>query len=98
MGFIVVLAFVPQFAAILRIPFSIIAPTILAICAVGAFTVSTSIFDIYMMLIFGVIGYIFKKLKYPLPRWCWPLCWETEPKKPSASPCCPPAAARGLFL
>ena len=32
----------------------------------GAFTVSTSIFDIYMMLIFGVIGYIFKKLKYPL--------------------------------
>ncbi|MBU6143083.1 MAG: tripartite tricarboxylate transporter permease [Betaproteobacteria bacterium] len=65
-GFIVVLAFVPQFAAILRIPFSIIAPTILAICAVGAFTVSTSIFDIYMMLIFGVIGYIFKKLKYPL--------------------------------
>ena len=61
-----VLAFVPQFAAILRIPFSIIAPSILAICAVGAFTVSTSIFDIYMMLVFGIVGYIFKKLKYPL--------------------------------
>jgi putative tricarboxylic transport membrane protein len=65
-GFIIVLAFVPYFAAILRIPFSIIAPVILAICAVGAYTVSTSIFDIYMMLVFGVIGYIFKKLKYPL--------------------------------
>ena len=39
---------------------------ILAICAVGAFTVSTSIFDIYMMLVFGIVGYIFKKLKYPL--------------------------------
>ncbi|MFN5257837.1 MAG: tripartite tricarboxylate transporter permease [Burkholderiales bacterium] len=65
-GFIVVLAFVPYFAAILRIPFSIIAPVILAICAVGAFTVHTSIFDIYMMLIFGIIGYVFKKLDYPL--------------------------------
>ena len=65
-GFLVVLAFVPQFAAILRIPFSIIAPVILVICAVGAFTVHTSIFDIYLMLIFGIIGYIFKKLKYPL--------------------------------
>lgn len=65
-GFIIVLAFVPYFAAILRIPFSIIAPAILAICAVGAYTVSTSLFDVYMMLIFGIIGYIFKKLKYPL--------------------------------
>lgn len=65
-GFIVVLAFVPYFAAILRIPFSIIAPVILVICAVGAFTVHTSTFDIYMMLIFGIVGYVFKKLKYPL--------------------------------
>ena len=38
-GLIVVLTTVPLFAAILRIPFSIIAPIIIAICAVGAYTV-----------------------------------------------------------
>ena len=38
-GLIVVLTCVPLFAAILRVPFSIIAPVILVICAVGAYTV-----------------------------------------------------------
>ena len=55
-----------MFAAILRIPFSIIAPVILVICAVGAYTVHNALFDISLMLIFGVLGYIFKKLSYPL--------------------------------
>ena len=65
-GLIIVLASVPLFAAILRIPFSIIAPAILVICAIGAFTVHNAQFDIWLMLIFGIIGYIFKKLDYPL--------------------------------
>ena len=41
-GLIVVLTCVPLFAAILRVPFSIIAPVILVICAVGAYTVHNS--------------------------------------------------------
>jgi putative tricarboxylic transport membrane protein len=65
-GLIVVLATVPWFAAILRIPFSIIAPVILVICAVGAYTVHSSMFDVWMMMVFGVMGYVFKKLDYPL--------------------------------
>ncbi|MET0962668.1 MAG: tripartite tricarboxylate transporter permease [Noviherbaspirillum sp.] len=65
-GLIIVLASVPLFAAILRIPFSIIAPGILVICAIGAFTVHNAQFDIWLMLIFGIVGYIFKKLDYPL--------------------------------
>src|SRR3712207_6453326 len=65
-GLIVVLTTVPLFAAILRIPFSIIAPIILVICAVGAYTVHNALLDISVMLIFGVLGYIFKKLGYPL--------------------------------
>ena len=65
-GLIVVLTCVPLFAAILRIPFSIIAPVILVICAIGAYTVHSSMFDVWVMLIFGFIGYIFKKLYYPL--------------------------------
>ena len=65
-GLIVVLATVPWFAAILRIPFSIIGPIIMVICAVGAYTVHSSMFDVWLMLGFGVLGYVFKKLDYPL--------------------------------
>ncbi len=65
-GLIIVLASVPLFAAILRIPFSIIAPVILVVCAIGAFTVHNAEFDIWLMLAFGIVGYVFKKLDYPL--------------------------------
>ena len=65
-GLIVVLTTVPWWAAILRIPFSVIAPVIIVICAIGAYTVHSSMWDVWMMLVFGVLGYLFKKLKYPL--------------------------------
>ncbi|MGN6701973.1 MAG: tripartite tricarboxylate transporter permease [Burkholderiaceae bacterium] len=65
-GLIIVLMSVPLFAAILRVPFSIIAPAILVVCAIGAYTVHNSTFDIWLMLAFGVLGYVFKKLDYPL--------------------------------
>jgi putative tricarboxylic transport membrane protein len=65
-GLIVVLTCVPLFAAVLRVPFSIIGPIILVICAVGAYTVHNSMFDVWMMLVFGVVGYVFNKLGYPL--------------------------------
>src|SRR5512142_3376955 len=65
-GLIVVLTLVPLFAAILRVPFSIIAPIIVVICAIGAYTVNNAVQDVWFMLGFGVMGYIFKKLDYPL--------------------------------
>jgi putative tricarboxylic transport membrane protein len=65
-GLIVVLTSVPLFAAILRIPFSIIAPVIIVICAIGAYTVHGAMLDVWLMLVFGVVGYVFKKLDYPL--------------------------------
>ncbi len=65
-GLIVVLTTVPWWAAILRIPFTIIGPVIIVICAIGAYTVNNAMFDVWTMLGFGVLGYLFKKLKYPL--------------------------------
>jgi putative tricarboxylic transport membrane protein len=38
----------------------------MVICAIGAYTVHNSMFDVWMMLVFGVLGYVFKKLQYPL--------------------------------
>ncbi len=65
-GLIVVLTTVPLFASILRIPFAIIAPVIVVICAIGAYTVHSAMLDIWFMMLFGAIGYLFKKLDYPL--------------------------------
>src|SRR6185503_14224756 len=66
LGVAMVLAFVPLFAAILRIPFAILTPLIVVVCAIGSYAVHNSMIDIWYMLIFGVIGYVFKKLDYPL--------------------------------
>ena len=57
---------VPLWASIMRIPFSIIAPIIIVVCAIGAYTLSNAPADLVFMVMFGVIGYVFKKLDYPL--------------------------------
>jgi putative tricarboxylic transport membrane protein len=66
MGLIIVLTCVPLMAAILRIPFSIIAPIILVLCGIGAYTVHNNPFDVVLMMVFGIFGYVFKKCDYPL--------------------------------
>ena len=63
---VLVLATVPFFAAILRIPFSIIGPMIVVVCFIGAYTVSGARLDLWFALLFGVVGYLLKKLDYPI--------------------------------
>ena len=65
-GVLVVLAFVPLFAAILRIPFAILTPFIVVICAIGAYAVHSNMSDVLYMIPFGIVGYVFKKMDYPL--------------------------------
>jgi putative tricarboxylic transport membrane protein len=65
-GVLIVLLFVPAFAAILRLPFAILIPLIIYVCAIGAYAVNNSTTDIWYMLIFGLAGYLFKKLDYPI--------------------------------
>lgn len=64
LGLLVVLAFAPAFAAVLRIPFAILMPLLIFICAVGAYAVNNRMIDIWYMLLFGVVGWVFKKLDY----------------------------------
>jgi len=65
-GVLIVLLFVPFFAAILRVPFAILFPSIVYVCAIGAFAVNNSTTDIWYMMLFGIVGYVFKKLDYPI--------------------------------
>jgi putative tricarboxylic transport membrane protein len=57
---------IPPFVAILRLPYTIIMGFIVIFASVGAFSVNNNIFDVWMMLGFGVLGYIMKKLEYPI--------------------------------
>jgi putative tricarboxylic transport membrane protein len=65
-GLVIVLSTVPIFASILRVPFSAIAPMIVVSCAIGAYAIQNAMFDIWLMLAFGVVGYVFKKVAIPL--------------------------------
>jgi putative tricarboxylic transport membrane protein len=65
-GVLIVLLFVPAFAAILRLPFAILIPLIIYVCAIGAYAVNNSTMDIWYMMVFGIAGYVFKKLDYPI--------------------------------
>ncbi len=65
-GFFLVLAFAPLFAAILKIRFAIFMPVIVYVCAIGAYAVNNRMIDVVYMLAFGVVGYVFKKLDYPI--------------------------------
>jgi TctA family transporter len=60
---VLVLTTVPIFASILRVPFAAVAPMIVVSCAIQNAT-----FDIRLMLGFGVVGYVFKKIGIPLGK------------------------------
>ncbi|MPS28809.1 MAG: tripartite tricarboxylate transporter permease [Alcaligenaceae bacterium] len=52
----------------LRVPYRILFPVILVFCSVGAFTVRASVFDIYLLGAFGILGYVLIKLSVsPVP-------------------------------
>ncbi|MEK9285727.1 tripartite tricarboxylate transporter permease, partial [Bradyrhizobium sp. ISRA442] len=65
-GLALVLTTVPIFASILRVPFAAVAPMIVVSCAIGAYAIQNAMFDIWLMLGFGVVGYVFKRIGIPL--------------------------------
>jgi len=60
------IAFIPAFIWVLRLPFSILAPIIFILCIVGGFVPTMDMHDVWLMLIFGVVGYLMRKLDYPM--------------------------------
>jgi putative tricarboxylic transport membrane protein len=49
---------------VLKVPYRILFPLILLFCLIGVYSVSNSIFDIYVMVGFGAVGYLMKKFEY----------------------------------
>jgi putative tricarboxylic transport membrane protein len=60
------LPLVGMWARLSLVPFRIIGPIIAAVCFVGAYSVRNSMFDAWICLIFGMVGFIIKKTKWPV--------------------------------
>jgi putative tricarboxylic transport membrane protein len=58
------LPLIPLWVKILKIPYHYLFPLILLFCIIGSYTTNNNQFDIIIMTVFGVIGYVMKKLDY----------------------------------
>lgn len=54
------------FAKVTLVPYQILVPTIVMLCALGSFSIRGYIFDVFITVIFGFLGYFLRKAKYPM--------------------------------
>ena len=52
---------------LLNIPTKVLAPCIMVFCIAGAFSCRNAMFDVYLMLAFGVVGFLMKQMEFSLP-------------------------------
>ena len=64
--FMMCLLAVPLLAKIMHIPYAIITPFIVIISIIGSYSLNNSMFDVFITITFGFIGYWLRKMKYPL--------------------------------
>ncbi len=63
---IINIMFIPVFIWVLKMPFTVLAPIIFILCIIGGFAPTQSMHDVWLMLIFGVVAYLMRKLDYPM--------------------------------
>ncbi|MGU9958090.1 MAG: tripartite tricarboxylate transporter permease [Arenicellales bacterium WSBS_2016_MAG_OTU3] len=60
------IAFIPAFIWVLKLPFTILAPIIFYLCVIGGYAPTQDMHDVWLMLGFGIVGYVMRRLEYPL--------------------------------
>jgi putative tricarboxylic transport membrane protein len=58
------LPLIPMWVQVLKIPYRVLFPLILLFCLIGAYSINSSIFDLYLMILFGGLGYLMRKFGY----------------------------------
>ena len=58
------LPLIPMWVKFLKIPYPILFPFILLFCLIGVYTINNNVFDIYLMIFFGVFGYLARKFEF----------------------------------
>lgn len=54
------------FVRVLKVPPHLLAVCILVLCSIGAYAIRNSIFDVYLMAVVGLLGYVLQRLRIPL--------------------------------
>jgi putative tricarboxylic transport membrane protein len=58
------LPLIPLWVQVLKIPYRILFPLILLFCIIGSYSLKNGIFEVILMIIFGIVGYLFRKFGY----------------------------------
>lgn len=62
------LPLIGMWVKVLKVPYSILFPLILLFCLIGVYSVNNSVMDIYLMILFGIFGYVLQKFGFePAP-------------------------------
>ncbi|NBJ68152.1 MULTISPECIES: tripartite tricarboxylate transporter permease [Clostridia] len=61
------LPLIPYIAKILKIPRPLLISLIIMFCMIGVYSISFNIFDLYLLLAFGFVGYLFRLFAFPAP-------------------------------
>lgn len=51
---------------VVKVPSGILAPIIIMLCVIGAYALNNSLFDVGLMMFFGILGYLMEKLRFPV--------------------------------
>lgn len=54
------------YAHITRIPYEILAPIVLTFCIAGSYSTNNRVYDIYIILIFGIVSYFLRRMDFQL--------------------------------
>jgi putative tricarboxylic transport membrane protein len=58
------LPLIGMWVKVLKVPYGILMPLILLFCLIGSYSLSNNIYDVVIMVIFGIVGYILRKFDY----------------------------------
>ncbi len=60
------LALTRPLLTVLQVPATRLMPAIFVLCTIGSFAIASRVFDIWVMLAFGLIGFVLREMKYPM--------------------------------
>jgi putative tricarboxylic transport membrane protein len=61
------LALARTFALVLRVPRALLMPIVFTLCVIGPYALTQRLFDVWVMVGFGVLGFVLRQLKFPMP-------------------------------
>jgi len=56
----------PLFIQVLRVPYAYLMPVVFTLCVIGPYALTQRVFDIWVMVVFGLLGFVLRQMNYPM--------------------------------